>query len=70
MKRLMTCLTFAAGAWLSAASAVAEVKEGQKAPDVELAVTQPGKDAKTIKLSGLMGKNVVVYFFPKAMTKG
>ena len=69
MKRFV-CLTLAAGAGLFGAVAAAEVKEGQKAPDVPLPVTQPGKEARTIKLSSLTGKNVVVYFFPKALTKG
>jgi hypothetical protein len=50
---------------------------GQPAPDVDLAATQIGlilpqrKSAKTLHLSDLRGKkNVVLYFFPKAMTKG
>ncbi len=53
------------------------VKEGQAAPDVELPATQietvlPGqKDAKTLRLRDLKGKkNVVLYFFPKALTGG
>jgi cytochrome oxidase Cu insertion factor (SCO1/SenC/PrrC family) len=53
------------------------VKEGQPAPAVELPATQIGtvlpdkKDAKTLKLQDLKGKkNVVLFFFPKAMTKG
>lgn len=53
------------------------VKEGQQAPDVELPAVQvekalpDQKDAKTLKLKDLQGKkNVVLYFFPKAMTPG
>jgi hypothetical protein len=53
------------------------VKEGQPAPDVELPATQIGlvlpdkKDAKTLHLSDLKGKkNVVLYFYPKALTGG
>jgi hypothetical protein len=53
------------------------VKEGDKAPDVELAATGIGtvlpdkKDAKTLKLSDLKGKkNVVLWFYPKALTGG
>jgi hypothetical protein len=53
------------------------VKEGQKAPDVDLQATKistvlPGsKDAKTLKLSDLKGKkNVVLWFYPKALTGG
>lgn len=52
-------------------------KEGDKAPDVELSATQiekvlpEAKGAKTLKLSDLQGKkNVVLYFYPKAMTQG
>jgi hypothetical protein len=60
-----------------AATAQAEVKEGQPAPNVELPAAQIGtalpekKDAKTLSLADFKGKkNVVVYFFPKALTKG
>src|SRR5262249_22585152 len=77
MKRFVSCLAVAAGLWLSAVPAGgADVKEGQPAPNVELPVTQiekalpDKKDAKTLKLADLRGKNVVVYFFPKALTKG
>jgi thioredoxin-dependent peroxiredoxin len=50
--------------------------EGKPAPDIELPATQidkvlpDKKDAKTLHLKDLQGKNVVLYFFPKAMTKG
>jgi peroxiredoxin len=54
-----------------------KVAEGQPAPDIELPATQiekilpEKKDAKTLKLKDLQGKkNVVLYFFPKALTKG
>ncbi len=54
-----------------------KVKEGQPAPDVELPATQidkvlpDQKDAKTLHLKDLQDKkNVVLYFFPKALTKG
>jgi hypothetical protein len=53
-----------------------KVQEGQPAPDVELPATQIGKvlpgkaDAGTLHLSDLKGKNVVLYFFPKASTAG
>lgn len=53
------------------------VKEGQPAPDVELPATQIGKvlpekqNDKVLRLKDLQGKkNVVLYFFPKAKTKG
>jgi thioredoxin-dependent peroxiredoxin len=43
------------------------VKEGDKVPDVTLPAT--GKQ-KEISLRGLKGKNVVLFFYPKAMTHG
>ena len=53
------------------------VKEGDPAPEVTLPATQVGKvlpdqkDAKSLSLKDLRGKkNVVLYFFPKAATKG
>ena len=39
---------------------------GQPAPDFELTSDKN----KTVKLSDLRGKRVVLYFFPKAMTSG
>lgn len=61
----------------SAPAADLPVKEGQQAPDVELKATQIGailpdqKDSKSIRLKDLQGKkNVVLWFFPKAMTGG
>ncbi len=54
-----------------------KVKEGAPAPDVDLPATQiekvlpDKKDAKTLHLKDLQGKkNVVLYFFPKALTRG
>jgi hypothetical protein len=54
-----------------------KIQEGQPAPDVELPATQvekvlpEKKDAKTLHLKDLQGKkNVVLYFFPKAGTRG
>lgn len=54
-----------------------KVEEGKPAPDVELAATSietvlpDKKDAKTISLKDFHGKkNVVLYFYPKAMTGG
>jgi thioredoxin-dependent peroxiredoxin len=51
--------------------------EGKPAPDLSLTVTDqiakvlPGKKAgDTITLKDLKGKNVVIYFYPKAMTPG
>ena len=40
--------------------------EGDTAPDFEL----PDQDGKTVKLSDFAGKNVVLYFYPKADTPG
>jgi peroxiredoxin/Fic family protein len=42
------------------------VEVGNKAPDFEL----PDQDGKSVKLSGLRGRPVVVYFYPKASTPG
>lgn len=42
------------------------LKEGERAPEFKL----PADDGKMIALKELRGKNVVLYFFPKAMTSG
>ena len=42
------------------------LKLGDKAPDFQL----PGVEGKEVTLSGLRGKPVVLYFFPKALTSG
>jgi len=50
-----------------------KVKEGDKFPDVPLAAAQIDKvkkDAKTLSIADLKGKVVVVFFYPKALTKG
>jgi thioredoxin-dependent peroxiredoxin len=47
-------------------SVMAELKEGSKAPDFSLATDEGG----TLKLSSLQGRNVVLYFYPKADTPG
>lgn len=61
----------------AALAADAPLKEGDKAPAVDLPATQPEsalpdlKGHKTLKLSDFEGKkNVVVFFFPKALTGG
>ncbi len=41
-------------------------KEGDAAPDITLET----HDGKPFRLSGLKGKNVVLYFYPKASTPG
>jgi peroxiredoxin len=53
-----------------------KVEVGKPAPVFELPATQidkvlpDKKDAKTISLKDLRGKNVVLFFFPKALTGG
>jgi thioredoxin-dependent peroxiredoxin len=42
------------------------LEEGDRAPDFEL----PDQDGQTHKLSDYAGKNVVLYFYPKALTSG
>jgi thioredoxin-dependent peroxiredoxin len=42
------------------------IEQGQAAPDFEL----PDQDGRQVTLSGLRGKPVVVYFYPKADTPG
>ena len=42
------------------------IKLGDQPPDFEL----PDQDGRTVKLSDLRGKPVVVYFYPKADTPG
>ena len=61
----------------TAVAADAPPKEGSAAPDVSLPATQiekalpDKKGEKTLKLSDLKGKkNVVLFFYPKAMTRG
>jgi peroxiredoxin Q/BCP len=76
---MRTLLTAAVAAALLAGTAAAAptVKEGDKFPDIELPATQiekvlpEKKDAKTIKISDFAGKkNVVLFFYPKALTGG
>ena len=50
-----------------------KVKVGDKFPDVALAAAQIDKvkkDAKTISIADFKGKVVVIFFYPKALTKG
>ncbi len=42
------------------------LKVGDKAPDFRLQAA----DGEQVTLSGLRGKPVVLYFFPKALTSG
>jgi peroxiredoxin Q/BCP len=66
-----------AGSFGTALAADAPAEAGKPAPDINLPATQiekalpEAKGAKTLKLSDLKGKkNVVLYFYPKAMTSG
>ena len=50
-----------------------KVKVGDAFPDVPVAATQiekVKKDAKAVSVADLKGKVVVVFFYPKALTKG
>lgn len=42
------------------------LEEGDKAPEFTL----PADDGATVSLGDFRGKNVVLYFFPKASTPG
>jgi thioredoxin-dependent peroxiredoxin len=42
------------------------IEVGQPAPDFEL----PNQDGARVRLSDLRGRNVVLYFYPKALTSG
>ncbi len=42
------------------------LKEGDAAPDFEV----PSDSGNPVRLSGLRGRNVVLYFYPKANTPG
>ncbi|MFO0881026.1 MAG: peroxiredoxin [Gemmataceae bacterium] len=51
-------------------------KVGSKAPAIDLPATSIGsilpdkKEAKSLSLADLKGKNVVLFFYPRALTKG
>lgn len=45
---------------------MSEIKTGKKVPDIEL----PATSDKIIKFSDYSGKNIVLYFYPKASTPG
>lgn len=50
----------------TAAATTGALKEGDAAPDVEMAM----QDGRKVKLASLKGQNVVVYFYPKDQTPG
>lgn len=77
MTRVRVLFAAALAAGLAAAAAADDstlkVKEGDKFPDVPLAAAQIEKakpDGKTLSIADLKGKVVVVFFYPKASTKG
>src|SRR5262249_30769855 len=81
LQRAAAAALLAGLAWVANVAPAAEEaklpKEGQPAPDIDLPATQitkalpDAKDAKTLPLKSLQGKkNVVLFFFPKAMTPG
>lgn len=79
MLRFAVCAAAVAVAVALAGAARADdttlnVKVGDKFPDVALEAAQIDKlklkDAKTVSIADLKGKNVVIFFYPKAKTKG
>jgi peroxiredoxin Q/BCP len=74
MKRL---LTLACAALLAVPAFAETPREGEPAPNVELPAAYAGKagagkkDGDTLNLSDFKGKkNIVLFFYPKAMTQG
>ena len=75
MKRLLLGLALGVALTLSAHAQEGGMPEvGKPAPAIELPATNIGsilpdkKDAKKLSLSDLKGKNVVLFFYPKALT--
>jgi hypothetical protein len=77
----LTPLALVTALLLAVAAARAEDKEskpevGKPAPEIDLPATSidkalpKSKDKKTLSLKDLRGKNVVLFFYPKAMTGG
>jgi len=64
--RIITHLWEGIMAQAAAKTSAAKLSEGQKAPDFNL----PVEGGKTVSLSSLKGKNVVLYFYPKDDTPG
>ena len=62
-----------AGSITLADDTMLKVKEGDKFPDMPLQATQIDKlglKKKTVTIGDLKGKNVVIVFYPKALTRG
>src|SRR5688572_30448044 len=77
MNRWTRLLALAAATALLGTARAADVpKVGEQAPDIRLEAAGvskvlPGKkDGDALSLRDLKGKNVVLFFYPKAMTKG
>src|SRR5213592_3329596 len=79
--RLLPAAALAALFALNAGPALAEkegaagVEVGKPAPPIDLPAANigkalPGHKGNTLRLDDLKGKNVVLFFFPKAMTPG
>lgn len=80
--RLWTAASLLCVAMLLGAAAAQDAKEkgekklkvGDAFPNVTVEVTNAkkalGEEKEKVKISDLKGKNVVVWFFPKAMTRG
>jgi len=70
----VTAMIALAGATSMADDTKLNVKEGDKFPVVALEAAQIDvlklKDAKTVSIADLKGKTVVIFFYPKALTKG
>ncbi len=69
LKQLLSVTLLAMGVSISwSADNVVKVKEGDSAPEISLPATG---EKKMLNLAELKGKkNVVLFFYPKAMTKG
>jgi thioredoxin-dependent peroxiredoxin len=69
----VACVLASSTAPVAAEDTKLNVKEGDKFPAVPLTAAQiekVKKDAKTVSIADLKGKNVVVFFYPKASTRG
>jgi peroxiredoxin Q/BCP len=73
---LSAALLLAASAGTRAEDKQSKPEVGKAAPAIDLPATSidkalpKSKDKKTLSLADLKGKNVVLFFYPKAMTGG